>query len=233
MITLTELLLNNRQRIAKLIAPQLSSSHFAMVHLGRDDAETTDHDLQTLEGVANCVQQQLDQHQAKAGYGGYLEQRDLYASSPHFRNETEDRCIHLGLDIWQAAGTPIFAPIEGRVHSFANNDNPYDYGGTIILEHRLEKRRFYSLYGHLSLDSLDALYKGLFFPAGEVFAYLGDTSENGGWVPHLHLQLITEIGQHKGDFPGVVSREQLDTYRDICPDPTPLIYPLIGWPDDQ
>ena len=49
---------------------------------------------------------------------------------------------------------------------------------------------FFTLYGHLARASAAALAPGdRALAAGAVVGHLGDESENGGWAPHLHLQL--------------------------------------------
>ena len=73
---------------------------------------------------------------AKVAYGGYLETRSIYQRSTYFNQENPEteRNIHLGVDLWIEAGTPIYAPLEGTLHSFKNNTNYGDYGPTIILK---------------------------------------------------------------------------------------------------
>ena len=61
------------------------------------------------------------------------------------------------------------------------------------------------LYGHLSTDSLDGLEPGMPVSKGQVFARMGEKSENGGWEPHVHFQ-ISLIEPTKPDLPGVVRR---------------------------
>src|SRR5258708_19123945 len=94
-------------------------------------------------------------------------------------------------------GSAIYAPLDGIVHSFRNNDVPLDDGPTIILQHTVEhdgsSLTFFTLYGHLSLDSLDGLYEGKPIAAGSVLARIGDYPINGGWPPHLHVQIMTDL----------------------------------------
>ncbi|HEV7348285.1 peptidoglycan DD-metalloendopeptidase family protein [Telluribacter sp.] len=159
-----------------------------------------------------------------AGVGGYDEHRVIYSRSAHFGSPgQEPRSIHLGIDIWAGAGTPVSAPLAGRVHSFAFNDNFGDYGPTIILEHELETIRFYTLYGHLTLASLDGLYEGKAVAAGEAFTAIGPYPENGHWPPHLHFQVMADIGTYRGDYPGVCSVRERDKYLALCPDPNLIL----------
>ncbi|SEI89599.1 Peptidase family M23 [Dyadobacter sp. SG02] len=154
------------------------------------------------------------------GIGGYGEDRVIYRHRKHFTADiAKPRSIHLGVDIWAEAGTQIHAPLEATVHSFAFNDHYGDYGPTIILSHEISGITFFTLYGHLSLSSLEGLQVGKTISANEPFASIGPYPENGDWPPHLHFQIIREIGNYKGDFPGVYNAADSDYYLDLCPDP--------------
>lgn len=169
---------------------------------------------------------------ARYGYGGYNEHRTVYSRSTHFSDPEggEPRRLHLGADIWGPAGTPVMAPLGGMVHSFAFNNNPSDYGATIILSHQLDGRQFYTLYGHLSLSDLQEIKEGQFIVLGQEFAHFGEAHENGNWPPHLHFQLIEDIGLHEGDYPGVCRFSEREQWLANCPDPDLIIQwkPLLG-----
>lgn len=158
----------------------------------------------------------------KVAYGGYLEKRNLYDKSDYF-NGVNKRNIHLGIDLWCAVETSVVAPLNGKIHSFANNLNFGDYGPTIILEHQLNNNVFYTLYGHLSINSLTHLQIGKEVIKGEVFAQLGNHEQNGYYAPHLHFQIIDDIGSYFGDYPGVSDEKNLDFYRNNCPDPNLIL----------
>ena len=161
---------------------------------------------------------------ARVGVGGYNEHRVIYGRSPHFQQTAAPRCVHLGTDIWAAADTPVFAPLAARVHSFSNNAHFGDYGPTIILEHQLDSGPLYSLYGHLSLGSLEGLYEGKPIEKGQQIGTFGSYPTNGDWPPHLHFQLITDLLGMKGDFPGVCALPDREKFLQICPDPTPWLF---------
>ncbi len=158
----------------------------------------------------------------KMGIGGYLEKRRLYEISDNFKDETF-RNIHLGIDVWYKAETPIHAPLKGVIHSYNNNHLRGDYGPTIILQHDINHTTFYTLYGHLSLESLHSIKLGQEISAGERFCWIGNNSVNGGWTPHLHFQVIRDMQGKRGDYPGVAHEKNLDFYRVNCPDPAQLI----------
>jgi len=161
----------------------------------------------------------------KMGFGGYLEHRGIYESYENFATSSADfRNIHLGMDFWTSAGTPVFAPLAGEVHSFQVNQGAGNYGPTIILYHPAEK--IYSLYGHVSMADLIPLEIGLPIGAGQLLCHLGKTTENGGWPPHLHFQWIRDMQGFHGDYPGVCSQRDLSFYANNCPDPASNFNPI-------
>ncbi|WP_207428377.1 peptidoglycan DD-metalloendopeptidase family protein [Pedobacter sp. SYSU D00535] len=169
------------------------------------------------------VKSELQKAACRYGVGGYNEHRTIYRRSELFDTANEPRRLHLGADIWGPVATTIYTPIDGFVHSFNFNDNFGDYGATIILEHRYPETCFYTLYGHLSLASIAGLQEGLLFEAGSKLAELGDASENGGWPPHLHFQLIQDMQGLKGDYPGVCKFSEREQYLKNSPDPNIIL----------
>ncbi|HEX8461259.1 MAG TPA: peptidoglycan DD-metalloendopeptidase family protein [Segetibacter sp.] len=152
------------------------------------------------------------------GIGGYDEHRTIYARSHQFDGVVEPRRLHLGVDIWGPVGTPIFAPLGGYVHSFAFNDHYGDYGATIILHHQLDGVSFNTLYGHLSIKDLEGLKEGIYISRGTEFAHFGAAAENGYWPPHLHFQVVQEMYEKRGDYPGVCKFSEREKYLDNSPD---------------
>jgi murein DD-endopeptidase MepM/ murein hydrolase activator NlpD len=172
------------------------------------------------------IQQTLENAGARYVIGGYGELRSMYQMSKLFEGETtgeEPRRFHLGMDIWGRPYTKVMAPLEGILHSYAFNNNFGDYGATIILSHVFYGYRFYTLYGHLSLNSIKDKQEGQTIKKGDVFAEFGIPMENGHWPPHLHFQLIRDIGNMKGDYPGVCKFSEREVYLNNCPDPDLLL----------
>ncbi len=180
----------------------------------------TDDIINDVQKFSEYIDGQLNSLGALYGIGGYGEHRTVYARSRVFDaiEGEEPRRLHLGLDIWGKAGTEVYAPLDARVHSFAFNDHYGDYGATIILSHNYRGLSFYSLYGHVSLKDLD-LKEGTVISRGTAFAHFGQPFENGHWPPHLHLQLIRDIGSYKGDYPGVCRFSEREQFLSNCPDP--------------
>jgi 4-aminobutyrate aminotransferase-like enzyme len=155
---------------------------------------------------------------ATVGIGRYDEPRLLY-TAPFFAGRT----IHLGLDLFAPAGTPVQAPLRGVVHAMADNARPQDYGPVVILRHdRDDDAPFYTLYGHLSRESLRGLRIGQPIARGARIGTLGARAENGEWPPHLHLQLIVDLLDLGTDFPGVGTAAQRAVWRAFSPDPSVL-----------
>ena len=202
-------------------------------------------DIADTERFANYINRTLRANNARYGIGGYNEHRTLYARSKHFDsslqtggsesprsavrpgsdpgstspNAEEPRRLHLGVDIWGPAGTPVMSPMDGIIHSFAFNNNDSDYGATIILTHHLDGVGLHTLYGHMSLNSLKNLEEGRRIRRGEVIAEFGMRFENGNWPPHLHFQVIADMQGWKGDYPGVCRYSERQQWLDNCPDP--------------
>jgi murein DD-endopeptidase MepM/ murein hydrolase activator NlpD len=176
----------------------------------------TDEVISNTALFSQFIQQQLKGY--TYGVGGYNELRTVYSRSTVFNTADEPRRLHLGIDIWGPAGTVVYAPIGGIVHSFAFNDNYGDYGATIILQHQLDGFSFNTLYGHLSLDNITGIREGLYISRGQAFAHFGEPQENGHWPPHLHFQVIENMEKMKGDYPGVCKFSEQEYYLSNSPD---------------
>ncbi len=218
-----ELLLKTIKDV-KVIDQSIGYSEYIPLDLSVSNIELSKLDLDNADVFENYIENQLAQNKAKVGYGGYNEERNLYKRSTVFNDsKTEERNIHIGLDLWIKAGTKLLAAVDGKVHSFKNNTDLGDYGPTIILEHTIENQIFYTLYGHLSLESIDKLEIGTFFSKGQQLATLGDASVNGNYAPHLHFQIIKDIEGNFGDYPGVCSKSKKAFYFENCPNPNLLL----------
>ncbi len=170
----------------------------------------------------------------KIGIGRYNEARLLY-SSPLFgagHPTEEHRTIHLGIDLFAEAGTAICAPLAGWVHAFQNNRQPLDYGPVVILRHEADGEAFFTLYGHLSVDSLEELCIDLPIAKGQHIGRIGSPPENGGWTPHLHFQIIRDLLDLDCDFPGVALASERELWLNLSPDPSELagVAPCIAEP---
>ena len=154
-------------------------------------------------------------------FGRYAEPRDLYSNDDFTSDSTgENRTIHMGLDLFCAADTPVYAPLDGTVELLENNARELDYGPMVVLRHATDTgQSFYTLYGHLSLDTLAAIEQGQEVCAGDQIAEVGSPPHNGNWPPHLHLQLILDLLNLGADYPGVACKSQQDYWLTLAPSP--------------
>ncbi|MEI8057607.1 MAG: aminotransferase class III-fold pyridoxal phosphate-dependent enzyme [Actinomycetes bacterium] len=159
--------------------------------------------------------------------GGYDEARLLY-STPEFASSDdpaeERRTIHLAVDVWTHADTALHAPLAGIVHRIAENTAHLDYGPLVILEHRTDRDVvFFSLYGHLSSATLTHVTEGQRVEAGDVIGFVGAPPSNGGWAPHVHVQVILDLLELDVDYPGVAKPTQRSFWLNLSPDPALLL----------
>lgn len=196
---------------------------YTSIDLSVGNQELNGIDIGNHRACQRYIDRILKNRRARIAYGGYLEKRTLYQNKAEFTDGEVTRNIHLGMDFWTKAGTKVLVPIAGKVHSFKNNNTFGDYGPTIILQHRIGHITFFTLYGHLSLKSLDTLYVGKVFNQGGILATLGTPDINVGYAPHLHFQIIGQLGSHSGNYPGVCAEKDLKFYASNCPNPGLLL----------
>ncbi len=75
------------------------------------------------------------------GIGRYDEARLVYggdAFAGTAGEHPERRTVHIAVDLFMEPGSPVFAPLPGRVHALRDNAARFDYGPTVILEHAPE-----------------------------------------------------------------------------------------------
>lgn len=220
-----QFLLNATRYFTPVINQNFLKSNYLVIDLSHANNALTGIDLSSSEEMERFIINYLQKNNKKVAYGGYLEKRAIYKRSTHFnqQNPETERNIHLGIDLWIEADTEVLAVLDGEIHSFQDNTNFGDYGPTIIIKHQINTYQFYTLYGHLSRESLKTLKVGQKINRGEIIGKLGLPEENGDYAPHLHFQVINDIGNFKGDYPGVCSKQDLVFYSENCPDPNLLL----------
>ncbi|SOU87384.1 aminotransferase class III-fold pyridoxal phosphate-dependent enzyme [Tenacibaculum dicentrarchi] len=157
--------------------------------------------------------------------GGYLEPRVFYTADAYQKignNGKENRTIHLGTDFWLPKNTPVHAILDGEVVISSDNQGDKNYGGLLVLKHQADNFEFYTLYGHNTPESVQKHQVGDRILKGEKIAELGDISENGNWIPHLHFQVLLSLFDLKTDFPGVAYLKEMEVWKSVCPNPNLL-----------
>ena len=166
----------------------------------------------------------MEASDAKLAIGHYCENRMVYEGEAFSIDSPNRRSVHLGVDLFAPAGTPVYAGHDGVVEYFNDNNVHLDYGPVIILRHETdEKIPFWTLYGHLSRPSLETLSIGKPIKAGEQIATMGEEFENVGWPPHTHFQLLTSLCGMGLDVYGVAPLDELPMWRSISPNPNLIL----------
>ena len=135
------------------------------------------------------------------------------------------RSVHMGIDLGGPEGTPVHAFAAGEVIHAGTNPAPGDYGPTLVAAHDVDGAPLYVLLGHLSAASLAHSPEGRRFAAGDVLGWLGAPRENGGWPPHVHVQVSLERPA-TFDLPGAVRPEERVAARLRWPDPRRILGPV-------
>ena len=225
---LSEWLKRNHAGFGPVLEGGFAGDDYTVLNLGiGTHLVSGDPDAISEPKVSAAIETDIAEAGAKVGVGMFLEPRIVYnapAFMPEDSSTQESRTVHLGLDLFVPAGTGIIAPLDGVVHLFAVADSPLDYGHVIILEHKAGRNQtFYTLYGHLSATSFDGLQIGQKISKGKCFASLGEPEQNGGWTPHLHFQIITDLLRQGQDFPGVCRFSEAALWASYSPDPNLIL----------
>lgn len=220
---LSNYIISNPGAVGKVIDFDASADRLFRFNFTKKNKTLNTETFSDTRKFAGWIQETLNANNCRYGIGGYMEHRTIYARSPLFDTMDEPRRLHLGIDIWAAAGTPVYAPLKGMIHSFNNNNNFGDYGPTIIVEHNLNGLQLHTLYGHLSQSSLDGLQTGQPVKMNQAIGQLGGAEENGHWPSHLHFQLMFDMEGYYGDYPGVGRFSKKEQYRQNIPDPQLLL----------
>lgn len=117
-------------------------------------------------------------------YGGYRERRDVLWRGHRYRVCTT---THLGVDYNVPAGTPVMSPALMRlIMAEREPDGGGGWGGRLIFSLQAGG---YLLVAHLGDMSLRL---GHNYHPGQYIGEVGQSHENGGWYPHLHLQCMRD-----------------------------------------
>ena len=159
------------------------------------------------------------------GIGPWGEARTVY-SGDMFKSrfiEGGRRDRHLGLDLFMPAGTSVHTPLAATVHSVEVEEDPLGYGGLVALLHEPEGcPPFVTLWGHLAHEVVARLKPGQQLAAGALVGEMGGHRENGGWAPHLHLQISADTGLSARAILGVGEARYLEIWRELFPDAAAL-----------
>ncbi len=167
-------------------------------------------------------------------YGGWMEIRDCIRRGTYL--EKDKLWLHTGIDINVDEGVVVHAPTYARV-MYKGNDAPLVGGWGVHVIVLTQYRGAFTalLLAHLG-EVRASLRQGYLLDKGERIGTVGDTTVNGGWRPHLHVQQIavgfkSETEAHAHDWEqfseeldGYVPPAQRARWSRICPDPTHYLF---------
>lgn len=165
------------------------------------------------------------QHGIELGIGPWGEKRTVYTDRAFESRfiEGQRRIHHVGVDLFMSAGTPLYTPVAATVRSVEIEREPLGYGGLVALEHAPDGcPAFMTIWGHMAHEVLDRLKPGDHLEAGALVGHMGDMHENGGWTPHLHFQISTDVHLTATEIIGVGETAYLDVWAEIFPDAAAL-----------
>ena len=182
--------------------------------------KTLDYNLNNFQEFNDTIFDELKNSGMKWGIGEYLEERrNILRGSINIINEK--RIYHLGLDIIVPYNSIVFCPLDGYVHKLGKETQKGNYGGYLILKHKIKNQTFYSLYGHLKTPHKIQLGQKIL--AGQELARIGKETDSGGWFCHLHLQIITQKAMNEGYSEwGYISEKLLSKVEEYFPNPNSL-----------
>lgn len=213
-----------RGTFAPIMGEELHNAPFGSLSVEETAVPRNPFDMPLVE-AATVGQEYCDQGEMWLGY--YHEPRLVYTAEA-FRDgpwkASDRRTVHLAVDAFAPAGTPIYTPMAATVVAAEYRPDALDYGGVVILRHETpESDEFFTLYGHLNPEICENLTVGQLLARGEAFARLGDITQSGGWVPHTHIQLALTTTGMNDDWPGVASPDEMYFWGKVFPNPAALL----------
>ena len=184
-------------------------------------------------------------------FGGYAENRRMYRRTNCLirtclnkgPRQEETRSLHLGMDVWGEAGTPVYAPLGGGAqYGIQRQDgrlwrNHYPWANLMGW--------VYSLFGHLSrARTYSHSREGHFISRGRHLPILAGRRITGTG-PHLHFNSSLISGYNDGDYRASVNLVKRADISLNSPDPLfslslkkpliihnlwaiPVLYPVIS-----
>jgi len=210
--------------ISKLF-PSIKKNKLEKIDLSVSTKFIEPSELGDLEVFQYKIEKLQEKFPDKILAGGYLEPRAIYTTDKYGKSGNsgnENRTIHIGLDFWLPSKTPVHAMFDGEVVIAINDAGEKEYGGLVVLKHKTKNFDFFTLYGHNSVKSATKHSVGDKIKKGDKISELGNYPENGNWPPHLHFQIMLSMMDYKIDFPGVMYYNQIEIWKEICPDPNLL-----------
>ncbi len=166
------------------------------------------------EGIRQRIERELGEgEEAAIGFGLYGEAR-LLGPLP-IEPGREQETIQLGAELFLPAGSEIASPLPGRVINILT-----EAGARMALEFG-EVPKAWALWSGLAVDSLPPA--GTEIVPGAPIGRVAPPEENGGWPPHVRLQIVLDDLGLGARFPAAARPSEKTVWRALSPDPTPLL----------
>lgn len=226
--TVVRWLQTHRSEIGPIVEPNLQAENVPVFDLSVGSPEIGNlPEARDTDLLAQKLFGRMQAAHSAAGIGRYDEARIIHTSVEQHIETNHGPAwptIHLGLDLFLAAGSPVYAPLAGVVHSFSADDET-DGCATLVLEHTVAEGAltFYTLYSNVSSDSLSALSKGMHVEQGSLIARTGGLPTGDGLPPHLHFQIVIDMLDRQGSFPAYALPDERAIWLSLCPDPNLIV----------
>ncbi len=177
---------------AKLF-PSIPTKEWKQVNLDREFRESK-FDMKTIDGQ-NQLLSKVSNNGTYYTFGGFREDRSLLWEG----FEGDNQMIHLGVDFNNLSpGDKVASISDGVVFDILVDITPFNGWGTKII---IEDEKYYYLYGHLMNTTLSinqqikrpselVKHPSGLVKRGEIIGEIASSDKNGGWFPHLHLQIM-------------------------------------------
>jgi 4-aminobutyrate aminotransferase-like enzyme/Ser/Thr protein kinase RdoA (MazF antagonist) len=176
--------------------------------------------------LAETIRCELRRVGSRVGIGRHDEARltaAAYQSIGKDAPPAELATIHIGVDIYADAGTPVRAPLPATVHGVTHRSGSDDSDARVILRHQSgDGATFYTLYRHLLAGSTAGLTEGQRLEPGHLIGKVGSaepTRPVEGNLAYLHFQLATDLLDEKQGLPAMVPASLREIWRALSPSP--------------
>ena len=90
---------------------------YCFLDLSKSNAQLQQVDVSSSSALQTYINNQIKNNKSMVAFGGYNETRNIYQRSDYFNqtNPEAERNIHIGLDLWLAADSPVFAPLDAKI----------------------------------------------------------------------------------------------------------------------
>jgi len=165
-----------------LLFPELKDRSWGYVNFN-EEALAIEDDPKILdpEESGHWVEKLHKSRKIDYSYGGYFEDR-AFLMRGHYQKPGET--WHFGIDYTVPVGAPVYLPWDADLMFMTHDPDQHGgWGGKMIF--RLRNNHF-AIFAHLAKS--DAGREDC--RKGDFVGSIGDISCNGGWFPHLHLQIV-------------------------------------------